>query len=124
LLAGLGSPGARELFFFIAEEGTTAAAYVVVTSAGGRWTIEECGDRDPTGARVGAILQVLLAREPAERRPSINAWLPAGFMPPQVTAIGEEPSAEVMMIKPLTPRGEGGCSLRREEIVYWRSDAF
>jgi hypothetical protein len=45
-------------------------------------------------------------------------------MPPQVTTIGEEPSAEVMMIKPLTTRGEGGRSLRGEEIVYWRADAF
>jgi hypothetical protein len=29
--------------------------------------IEECGDRDPSGARVGAILQALIAREPAKR---------------------------------------------------------
>lgn len=68
LLAGLGQPGARQLHFFIAEEGITAAAYVVVSIVGGTWTIEECGDRDPSGARVGAILQALIAREPVERR--------------------------------------------------------
>ena len=30
--------------------------------------------RDPSGARVGALLQALIAREPAERRPTIRAW--------------------------------------------------
>ena len=85
LLAGLGRSGERELHFFIAEEGITAAAYVVIGVSGSTWTIEECGDRDPTGARVGAILQALIARQPAERRASIGAWLPHGFVPPQVT---------------------------------------
>ncbi len=46
----------------IAEEGITAAAYVVVSIVGGTWTIEECGDRDPSGARVGATLQALINR--------------------------------------------------------------
>ena len=87
LLAGLGAPGARELHFFIAEEGITAAAYVVISIAGSNWTIEECGDRDPSGARVGAMLQALVAREPVERRPSIRAWLPPAFVPPQVTIV-------------------------------------
>ena len=85
LLAGLGTPGARELHFFIAEEGITAAAYIVVSVVGREWTIEECGDRDGSGARVGALLQALIAREPIERRPSIRGWLPHGFVPPQVT---------------------------------------
>jgi hypothetical protein len=34
------------------------------------------------GARVGAILQAVVAREPAERRPVIRAWLPPHFLPP------------------------------------------
>jgi hypothetical protein len=54
----------RQLHFFIAEEGITAAAYVVISIVGRTWTIEECGNRDPSGARVGAILQPLIAREP------------------------------------------------------------
>src|SRR5207248_673727 len=84
LHAGLGPAGASGVAFFIAEEGATAAAYIVVVSRGGEWTIEECGDRDPTGARVGAILQALIAREPAERRPIVRGWLPPGFLPPQI----------------------------------------
>ena len=60
--------------------------------------IEEAGDRDPAGARVGAILQALIAREPAEQRPRSRRWLPDGFLPPQVTIVGETPSADVMMI--------------------------
>jgi len=45
------------------------------------------GDRDPSGARAGAILQGLIAREPAERRPTIRGWLASGFLPPQVTIV-------------------------------------
>jgi GNAT superfamily N-acetyltransferase len=50
LIAGLGPAGARQLHFFIVEEGITAAAYVIVSAAGGTWTLEECGDRDASGA--------------------------------------------------------------------------
>lgn len=81
LLAGLAPPGVRRLEFVIAEEGITAAAYLVMSIVEGRWTIEECGDRDMTRARVGALLQALIAREPAESRPVIRGWLPPGFVP-------------------------------------------
>src|SRR6266496_4384873 len=57
LLAGLSPAGVREVQFFIAEEGASAVAYVVLTVRGGAWVLEECGDRDPAGARVGAILR-------------------------------------------------------------------
>ena len=112
LLAGLGPSGARELHFFIAEEGASAAAYVVISVRGNEWTLEEAGDRDPSGARVGAILQVLIAREPTARRPVIRAWLPDGFRPPQITIVGEQPSAEVMMMKRLTPAADRARDLR------------
>ena len=124
LLAGRGPAGARELHFFIAEEGTTAAAYIVVSVTGNTWTIEECGDRDVSGARVGALLQVLIARAPAERRPTILGWLPQAFVPPQVTVIAAEASAEVMMAKPLTDAGAAASGLKESEVLYWRSDAF
>jgi hypothetical protein len=123
LLAGLGLAGARQLHFFIAEEGITAAAYVVISIVGRTWTIEECGDRDPSGARVGAILQALIAREPVEHRPTIRAWLPVGFVPPQVTIVSAKPSTEVLMVRSLgstavSPRLSG------DEVLYWRSDIF
>jgi predicted N-acetyltransferase YhbS len=128
LLAGLGSSGARELQFFIAEEGASAVAYAVISvrnvSAGAEWTIEECGDRDPTGARVGAILQVLIARNPAERRPSIRAWLPPGFHPPQVEIIDQQPSACVMMFRALTRAAEPAHLLGAADVMYWRGDVF
>jgi GNAT superfamily N-acetyltransferase len=124
LLAGLGPPGARELQFFIAEEGASAAAYVVVSVRGREWTVEECGDRDPTGARAGAILQALIARDPTEQRPSITGWLPSGFLPPQVAVIGEQPSSEVMMVRALGDTGESVRMLRDDEILFWKSDLF
>jgi hypothetical protein len=124
LLAGFGLPGARALHFFIAEEGASAVAYVVIAVRGGEWTIEEAGDRDPAGARVGAILQALIAREPAEQRPSIKAWLPQGFLPPQITVIAETPSAEVMMIKPLSDGGKPAVPMAASDVLFWHGDAF
>jgi N-acetylglutamate synthase-like GNAT family acetyltransferase len=126
LFAGLSPSGLRALQFFIAEEGASAVAYVVISVYGEAWTIEEMGDRDPSGARVGAILQTLIAREPAQTRPSIRAWLPHGFLPPQVNIVGEQPSAEVMMIKSLNDRARGLLTspLASSDIMYWRADLF
>ncbi len=121
LLAGLGTAGARQMHFFIAEEGITAAAYVVVSIVGDMWTVEECGDRDPSGARVGAILQALIAREPVERRPTIRGWLPRGFVPPQVTIVSAQPSTAVMMIRCLGTT-EVHPRLSGDDVLYWRSD--
>ena len=128
LLAGLGPKGDRELQFFVTEEGTAAVAYVVISGrvgpVGQVWTIEECGDRDAAGARVGAMLQVLLAREPTVRRPTIRAWLPASLRPPQVTIAGTQPARDVMMVRPLTPAAAAAVDLREDELLYWRADVF
>ena len=132
LLAGLGPPGARELHFFVAEEGASAAAYVVMSAkrehererAAREWTLEECGDRDPSGARVGAILQVLIARDPAEQRPAISGLLPSGFLPPQISVGGQVASRDVMMIRTLSDKAKSAEPLREDEILYWRSDLF
>jgi hypothetical protein len=123
LLAGLTASGARQLLFVIAEEGITAAAYAVISVVDGHWTIEECGDRDPSGARVGAILQALIAREPIERRPVIRGWLPPAFVPPQITIVSTRPSVEIVFARPLTPAGET-LGLSCDDVLYWRSDYF
>src|SRR5438874_715435 len=119
-----GRGAAREVRFFIAEEGASAVAYVVITVRGRKWSIEECGDRDPTGARVGAILQVLLARDPAERRPDISAWLPSGFLPPQLTVVDRRPSKEVMTCRPLSAKAAAATTLEESDVLYWKSDMF
>jgi GNAT superfamily N-acetyltransferase len=124
LLAGFGQPGMRELQFFVTEEGTAAVAYVVVSAEGGVWTLESCGDRDPTGARVGAILQALIARQPAERPPAIRAWLPPGFVPPQIAIAASPPSRDIMMVRPLSPAAESARSLGATDVLYWRGDLF
>lgn len=124
LLAGLGASGAREVQFFIAEEGASAVAYVVIAAKDGRWTIESCGDRDPGGARLGAVLQVLIAREPSRDRPIITAWWPDALRPPQVEIAGRSPSKDVAMIKPLSDAGRPASALLASDILYWRGDAF
>lgn len=121
LLAGLGSANARQMHFFIAEEGITAAAYVIVTVVGNTWTLEECGDRDTSGARVGALLQALIAREPVERRPTINAWLPPGFLPPQVGIASSVRSTEKVSVRMLDS-GRMMPQLCGDDILFWRND--
>ena len=130
LMAGFGSAGHRGVQFFVAEEGGRAVAYLVMTVSGLRgsrsgehWGIEECGDRDPTGARLGAMLQVLLARAPGERPPAIRAWLPSGFQPPQIAGLTRVPSPTTMMMRWIDDRRDP-LSLRAEDVLYWRGDAF
>lgn len=122
LLAGLGPMSARQLHFFIAEEGITAAAYVVISVTAGEWTLEECGDRDPSGARVGALLQALLAREPSESRPAIYGWLPAGFVPPQVAVSASPRPTPHFVLRALGDTTIGSIAL--DDILYWRNDLF
>ena len=101
---------------FIAEEGI-AAVYVIVSVVGGDgWTLEECGDRDASGARVGALLQPLIARKPVERRPTIRAWLPRSVLPPQVAVASTMPSTE-------TAQGASGRITRDSAAVVRRRRA-
>jgi hypothetical protein len=121
LLAGLAPIGERELRFLVVEEGMRAAAYAFISIVGDTWVIEECGDRDPTGARVGAILQTLIAREPTERRPTITAWLPPGFLPPQAAVVAARPSAVRLWVRPLASCA-GLAGLAAADIAYWHGD--
>ena len=107
--------------FFIDEEGTTAAAYVIVSVFGDRWTLEEGGDRDACGARVGALLQALIARAPVERRPTIRAWLPAGFLPPQVAVASTMPSTETIRVRLLGSRASAP-PLCTNDVLFLRND--
>jgi hypothetical protein len=83
--------------------------------------ITECGDRDPSGARVGAILQSLLARgdDPPRR---IRAWLPPGFLPRQWEITTREIPALAMMIRPVGP--ETMPKLGLGDVAWWHADAF
>jgi predicted N-acetyltransferase YhbS len=122
LLAGLGAAGRRQTEFFVAEEGLMAVAYVVITVDENGWLIEEAGDRDPAAARLGGMLQVLLAREPSGRKPAIRAWWPAAFpVPPQVTVAARRPSSDIFMVRRLR---KGLRPLAPEDVFYWHADHF
>ena len=123
LLAGVAPPGVRRLEFVIAEEGITAAAYLVMSVVDATWTIEECGDRDVGGARVGALLQALIAREPAESRPVIRGWLPPGFQPPQVTIAAAPAAPPLVLARALSSRVKG-LPRAAADVLYWRNDAY
>jgi predicted N-acetyltransferase YhbS len=123
LFAGLSTPGTRQLEFFVAEEGVSAVAYVVLSQNQYGWTLEEAGDRDPAGARLGAMFEVLLAREPSLGDPTIRAWWPRGFpTPPQLALSNRTDPKDVFMVRPLAngievPPGPEG-------VFWWRSDYF
>ncbi|HEV8397464.1 MAG TPA: GNAT family N-acetyltransferase [Vicinamibacterales bacterium] len=123
LFAGLSTPGTRQLEFFVAEEGVSAVAYAVLSQNQYGWTLEEAGDRDPAGARLGAMFEVLLAREPSLGDPIIRAWWPRGFpAPPQLTLSNRTDPKDVFMVRPLAdgievPPGPDG-------VFWWRSDYF
>jgi predicted N-acetyltransferase YhbS len=121
LRAGLGPAGKRQTEFFVAEEGHVAVAYAVITVDERGWFLEEAGDRDPMAARLGAMLQVLLAREPSVR-PAIRAWWPPAFpVPPQATLGERTPSPDIFMVRRLR---EGLRPLAPADVFYWHSDYF
>jgi len=129
LFVGLHPSRRRRIEYFVAEEGYQAVAYVLLyvstesTGAQEIWSVEACGDRDPTGARVGAMLQVLIARNPAAPPSIVRGWWPAPLRPPQLTFTVRPHAGEVMMLKPLTSRVTLG-RLTAPDVHYFHGDAF
>jgi hypothetical protein len=123
LLAACGKAGQRKVEYFVVEEGGRAAAYVVLLEVGDYVMVTECGDRDPSGARVGAMLQAIAAREPA-RAQRLRAWLPPGFLPPQLDITAREILPVTMMMRPLGPGVWPSPPLGASDIAWWHADAF
>jgi GNAT superfamily N-acetyltransferase len=122
MLAGLGPTGLRQVEFFVAEEGASAVAYVVLSVNRNGWTLEEAGDRDPAAARLGAMLQVLVAREPSHRLPLIRTWWPRAFaVPPQIELVDRSDPQDLFMLRPLD---DIDPPVEAKDVFYWRSDAF
>jgi len=95
----------------------------VMSVVDGGWTIEEFGDRDVTGARVGALLQALIAREPSESRPTIRGWLPPGFVPPQITIAAAPAAHPSVLARALSSRGQG-LPWPASDVLYWLNDVY
>jgi predicted N-acetyltransferase YhbS len=123
LLAGFLDPHLLTVEFFIVEEGAAAVAFAILTVTSEDVVLEMCGDRDPTGARVGALLQVLRARTPAEHSPPISCFLPPRWLPPQVEIQESAAVREPMMVKPLK-EGVLTRPLAAEDVLYWHGDLF
>ncbi|HKW00333.1 MAG TPA: GNAT family N-acetyltransferase [Vicinamibacterales bacterium] len=120
LLAGLGPAGLRSVEFFVTEEAYRAVAYVVISRGPHGVFLEDCGDCDPTGARIGAMLQVLDAREPAEPPLRCRASIPPGLAPSQWRVLGDAPADEIMMARLL---GEDRA-IMPSQTVYPHLDVF
>lgn len=131
LQAGFDGSGRRSVEYFVTEEGGRAAAFVLIQVTQPErpgqpeaWSLAACGDRDPAGARVGAMLQVLQARHPGEPPPIIRAWWPARLAPPQLTITRRGLTAEVMMIRLLDPALAIEPWLAEGDTCFWHGDAF
>jgi hypothetical protein len=94
---------------------------VIISVVRDSWTLEECGDRDASGVRIGALLQALIAREPVELLPTIRAWLPPGFLPPQVAVVSTTPSTETLRVRVLGSRATAPpwCA---DDVLFWHND--
>jgi GNAT superfamily N-acetyltransferase len=123
LLAGFLPPNLLSVEFYIVEEGGRPVAFAILTSTNEDVILEMCGDRDPSGARVGALLQVLRARSPAEAAPRLACFLPPRWLPPQVEIEASAVVREVMMIRPLR-EGLLRTPLKAEDVLYWHGDLF
>jgi hypothetical protein len=123
LLAACGRPGHRMVEFLVVEEGGRAAAYVVLFEVGEFAMVSECGDRDPAGGRVGALLQAALARDPT-RRLRLRAWWPPDFRPPQVDIVAHEVAPITMMMRPLGSHVWPDPPLGISDIRWGHADAF
>lgn len=120
--AGLSPSGERQVEFVVAEEGASAVAYAVISGNRHGWTLEDAGDRDPASARLGAMLQVLLAREPSHAPPLLRAWWPRALaVPPQVQLTDVGAPRDVLMLRPLAdvPVPTDGA-----DVFYWHADVF
>jgi GNAT superfamily N-acetyltransferase len=124
LLAGLVPTPLRQVEFLVTEEGHTAVAYLVCSIEGRRWFVEDAGDRDPSGARVGAMLQAMLARDPSNPPIEIRSWWPLSAVPPQMIVSPAGPTNEVLMIRALQDRHLPLPPLEPSEVVYRRLDHF
>ncbi len=122
--------GARVVEFFVSEEGHRPVAYVLLSRGPSgnlgdgpevMW-LEACADRDPSGARVGAMLQVLRARTLGEAWPPFCSWLPVGWLPQQLKIIDRAPADDLMMIRPLGKKVLPPMS--PEDVVWWHADCF
>lgn len=121
LRAGLQPSGQERLEFFVTEEGTRAAAYVVLRIRSDGWRLEQCGDRDPSGARVGAILQALVARDPSAVGPAIHGWLPSGWLPPQLDATPCAPAPCRTLVR-LLGAAASRPPLAPRDTIMWMAD--
>jgi len=64
----------------------------------------------------------MIAREPSQRRPTIRGWLPAGFLPPQVTIAAATPVLESIGLRRLDSSTVPTFSA--DDVLYWRNDFF
>ena len=88
------------------------------------WSIASCGDRDPSGARIGAMLQALVARTPGARPPGHSRVVAGTPGPVQLAFYRRKVTGSVLM-SARAPRWRTHRSAdRAEDVLYWHADAF
>ncbi len=125
LRAGLGPAGLRQVEIYVAEEGYRAAAFIVVSRGPEGVVLEDCGDRDPSGARIGALLEAYVERDPSQADRTLRAWLPDGLHPPQVRFSAPFDAPEIMMVRHLPTDASGPPLISpAPHPTWWPLDVF
>ena len=101
-----------------------AGGLLVCVSHLGTWFIEDAGDRDPSGARLGAMLQLMLSRHSGEAPPGIRGWLAALAAPATDPGQRREPDAGGPDDPPLKDCTLPLPPLSAAEVIFWHGDYF
>ena len=119
-LAALSAPNRLVVEWLVVEDAGRMTAFLVATRRPRGIVIEDCGDVDPAGAQVAALVGSLVAL-PSFHPPVVHGWLPEPFRGWTTPALWHEVTGNVMMIRPI-----GGLAAPRigGPVTFWNLDLF
>jgi GNAT superfamily N-acetyltransferase len=119
-LAALSAPNRIGLEWWVADAAGALSAYLIATRRARGLVLEDCGDVDPSGRHVAALVTALIAR-PSFHPPIVHGWLPEGFRSWTRHALWRAATADLMMLKAL---GDRPRNVLDGPVTYWNLDGF
>lgn len=119
-LADLAAPDRLVVEWLVVEEAGRIVAFLIATRRPRGLVIEDCGDVDPSGARVAALVGALVA-QPSFHPPVVHGWLPEAFRGWTTPALWHEVTDNVMMIRSV---GTAALPPINGPVTFWNLDLF
>lgn len=119
-LADLSAAQRLVLEWLVVEEAGRMTAFVIATRRPRGLVIEDCGDIDPSGAHVAALVGSL-AGQRSFHPPVVHGWLPDQFRGWTTPALWREVTDNVMMIRPV---GDAPLPEIEGPVTFWNLDLF